>query len=88
MDGREEVSELLALDRKIDLVIPRGSNSLVRSILEQSGGRIPVLGHSDGICHVYVDQHANIDKALRVGKYIYTHVSTRNAIHTCTDKHV
>lgn len=66
VDGREEVSELLALDRKIDLVIPRGSNSLVRSILEQSGGRIPVLGHSDGICHVYVDQHANIDKALRV----------------------
>ena len=62
------MGELLALDKKIDLVIPRGGNSLVRSIMEQAQGRVPVLGHADGICHVYVDKDADIDKAKKVGK--------------------
>ena len=62
------MGELLALDKKIDLVIPRGGNSLVRSIMEQVQGRVPVLGHADGICHVYVDKDADIDKAKKVGK--------------------
>lgn len=68
VDGREEVGELLSLDKKIDLVIPRGGNALVRAIMEQAQGRIPVLGHADGICHVYVDEEADIEKAKRVGK--------------------
>ena len=68
MDGREEVSELLSLEKKIDLVIPRGSNSLVKSIMEQAGGRIPVLGHAEGICHVFVDEHADVEKAVRIGR--------------------
>ncbi|KAH7907892.1 glutamate-5-semialdehyde dehydrogenase [Hygrophoropsis aurantiaca] len=61
---RAEVSMLLALDQYIDLVIPRGSNSLVKNI--QNNTRIPVMGHADGICHVYLDESANLQKALRV----------------------
>jgi glutamate-5-semialdehyde dehydrogenase len=61
---RAEVSALLALDQYIDLVIPRGSNSLVRSI--QNNTRIPVMGHADGLCTVYLDEHADRSKALRI----------------------
>ncbi|KAF6761536.1 gamma-glutamyl phosphate reductase [Ephemerocybe angulata] len=61
---RAEVSSLLDMDRYIDLVIPRGSNSLVKNI--QNNTRIPVMGHADGICSVYIDESANVDKAVRV----------------------
>ena len=50
---RENVSEMLKMDDLIDLIIPRGSNAFVRYIMDNS--RIPVLGHSDGVCHVYID---------------------------------
>jgi glutamate-5-semialdehyde dehydrogenase len=61
---REDARAMLALDRWIDLVIPRGSNELVRSI--QAATRIPVLGHADGLCGVYIDRKANLDKAVKV----------------------
>ncbi|WWC59433.1 glutamate-5-semialdehyde dehydrogenase [Kwoniella dejecticola CBS 10117] len=61
---RSEISSLLAQDRYIDLVMPRGGNELVRSI--QNNTRIPVMGHADGICAVYVDESAVEEKALRV----------------------
>ena len=61
---REEVGELLALDEYVDLIIPRGSNAFVRHIMENS--RIPVLGHSDGVCHVYLDEGCDIGMACRV----------------------
>ena len=61
VESREDIASLLALDDVIDLVIPRGSNALVRHI--QAHTRIPVLGHADGICHVYVDAAADPDKA-------------------------
>ena len=61
---REEVTQLLAMNDLISLVIPRGSNEMVQSI--QNGTRIPVLGHADGICHVYIDAAADPDKAVRV----------------------
>jgi len=61
---RAEVSALLDLDQYIDLVIPRGSNSLVRNI--QNNTRIPVMGHADGLCSVYLDQSADQEKAVRV----------------------
>ena len=62
--GRAEVDALLALDGVIDLVIPRGSNELVRSV--QARTRIPVLGHAEGVCHVYVDAAADPAMALRI----------------------
>ena len=61
---REDVNEILSMDEYIDLLIPRGSNQFVKYI--QSNTRIPVLGHAAGICHVYVDEYADIDKALKV----------------------
>ena len=64
---RDEISELLAMDKHIDLIIPRGSNELVKSIQEQSQN-IPVLGHAEGICHVYVDKNADLSKALKIGE--------------------
>ncbi|PAV19653.1 gamma-glutamyl phosphate reductase [Pyrrhoderma noxium] len=61
---RDEVSSLLAQDRYIDLVIPRGSNALVRNI--QNNTRIPVMGHADGLCAVYLDESADEEKAVRI----------------------
>ncbi|KAI3734903.1 hypothetical protein L6452_14383 [Arctium lappa] len=62
--SREEIPELLKLDDVIDLVIPRGSNELVSQI--KSATQIPVLGHADGICHVYVDKSADMEKAKNI----------------------
>ncbi|XP_072385896.1 delta-1-pyrroline-5-carboxylate synthase [Diabrotica undecimpunctata] len=62
---REEISDLLTMENHIDLIIPRGSNELVRSIQDQSQ-HIPVMGHAEGICHVYVDKEADLNKALRI----------------------
>ncbi|MEM7050365.1 MAG: glutamate-5-semialdehyde dehydrogenase [Acidobacteriota bacterium] len=64
VEGREAVHQLLELDSLIDLVIPRGSAALVRSIQESS--RIPVLGHADGICHLYLDASADVAMATRL----------------------
>ncbi|KAK9324996.1 Aldehyde/histidinol dehydrogenase [Lipomyces orientalis] len=64
IESREEVSDLLKQDRYIDLVIPRGSNELVRSI--KSNTKIPVLGHADGLCSVYVHGDADVDMAVRI----------------------
>ncbi len=61
---RAEVRELLKLDDLIDLVIPRGGYDLVRYV--QSNTRIPVLGHSEGVCHIYVDAAADFDMALNI----------------------
>ena len=61
---RESVDALLALDDLVDLVIPRGSNALVKSIQERT--RIPVLGHAEGVCHVYVDAAADPEMALSI----------------------
>ncbi|CAL5203128.1 unnamed protein product [Lathyrus oleraceus] len=62
--SRAEIPELLKLDDVIDLVIPRGSNKLVSDI--KSSTKIPVLGHADGICHVYVDKSANLEMAKQI----------------------
>ncbi|XP_057436937.1 delta-1-pyrroline-5-carboxylate synthase-like isoform X2 [Lotus japonicus] len=62
--SREEIPDLLKLDDVIDLVVPRGSSKLVSQI--KASTRIPVLGHADGICHVYVDKTANMDMAKKI----------------------
>ena len=62
--GRAPVEELLKLDGVVDLVIPRGSNALVQHI--QKNTNIPVLGHADGVCHVYIDSAANLDMAIAI----------------------
>ncbi len=61
---RAETLALLQLDQYVDLIIPRGSNSFVRFV--QDNTRIPVLGHAEGICHLYVDKAADIDQAVEI----------------------
>lgn len=61
---REETQALLALENYVDLIIPRGSNAFVRFVQEHT--QIPVLGHADGICHLYVDQTADLHKAIAI----------------------
>jgi len=65
VSGREAIADLLKMDQYIDLVIPRGSSELVSSIKQQSK-MIPVLGHAEGICHVYVDREADAEKAANI----------------------
>ena len=62
--SRDEVSQMLKLDKYIDLIIPRGGNSLVKFIKENT--KIPVLGHADGICHIFVDKYADKNMAEKI----------------------
>lgn len=62
--SHEEISRLLQLTEYIDLVIPRGGKGLIKAVAEQS--RIPVIKHFEGICHVYVDDSADIEKAKKI----------------------
>ena len=64
MESRADIDEILKCHESIDLIIPRGSNSFVRHIMEKS--KIPVMGHADGICHIYADKDADIKKAVPV----------------------
>lgn len=60
----EEVAEMLKCDKYVNLIIPRGSNKLVRFIKDNT--RIPILGHADGICHIFVDKSADLEMAIKV----------------------
>ncbi|MGH9690772.1 MAG: glutamate-5-semialdehyde dehydrogenase [Candidatus Acidiferrales bacterium] len=64
LQTRADVLELLAQDRNVDLIIPRGSRALIDFVATHS--RIPVLGHGEGICHVYIDRAADLRKAIDV----------------------
>ena len=61
---REETRALLDLEGYVDLIIPRGSNAFVRFVQENT--RIPVLGHADGICHLYIDREADLEQAIAI----------------------
>lgn len=81
LEARSDVIEMLALDEYIDLIIPRGSNEFVRHIMDNTN--VPVLGHADGICHVYVDRYADIDMAVRIVVDSKTqYVAVCNAVET------
>jgi len=62
LESRSDVDQMLTLDQSIDLIIPRGSNEFVRYIMDHTV--IPVLGHADGICHLYVDRSADLEMAV------------------------
>ena len=81
VEARADINELLGCDTSVDLLIPRGSNAFVRYIMDNT--RIPVMGHSDGICHIYVDGAADVEKAVRIcvdAKIQYT--AACNAVET------
>lgn len=64
LQSRADVLDLLAQDQNVDLIIPRGSYELVQYVMQHS--HIPVLGHGEGICHVYVDRAADLEKAAAI----------------------
>ncbi len=64
VEAREEINELLSCHEYVDLLIPRGSNSFVQYIMNNT--KIPVMGHADGICHIYADKSLDIDQAIKV----------------------
>ena len=81
MESREDVAAMLKEDTLIDLIIPRGSNAFVRYIMDNS--RIPVLGHADGVCHVYVDKEVDMQMAVSIAVDSKTqNVAVCNAMET------
>ena len=64
LQTRDDVRAMLSEEESIDLIIPRGSNEFVRYIMDNT--KIPVMGHADGLCHVFVDVDADVGKAVRV----------------------
>lgn len=64
IENRADIGELLKCHDTIDLLIPRGSNEFVQYIMSHS--KIPVMGHADGVCHVYADESADIEKAVPI----------------------
>ena len=64
IEDRTQIDELLKCHKYVDLLIPRGSNQFVQYIMNNS--KIPVMGHADGICHIYVDGAASLEKAVPI----------------------
>ena len=81
VEQRDDIATLLACHESVDLIIPRGSNAFVQYIMDNT--KIPVMGHADGICHIYVDKTFDIRKAIPViidAKIQYT--AACNAVET------
>lgn len=64
IEAREDINTLLECHESVDLLIPRGSNAFVQYIM--SNTKIPVMGHADGICHIYADKDIDIEKAVKI----------------------
>lgn len=81
LEARSEINELLTCHGSVDLLIPRGSNAFVQYIMNNT--TIPVMGHADGICHIYVDKDADIEKAIPIILDAKTqYVSACNSVET------
>ena len=81
IETREDVSKILKYDKYINLIIPRGSNQFVQYI--QNNSSIPVLGHADGICHLYIDRAINTENAIKITVDSKTqYVAVCNALET------
>lgn len=81
LETRADVNTLLAMDEQVDLLIPRGSNEFVRYIMEHTS--IPVLGHADGVCHLYIAEDAEPKMALELAVDSKTqYVAVCNAVET------
>lgn len=81
LEARDEIKELLNCHGFVDLLIPRGSNAFVQYIMNNT--KIPVMGHADGICHIYVDKEADLEKAVPIILDAKTqYVSACNAVET------
>lgn len=68
---RAAVGELITMDRYVDVIVPRGGKSLIERISKDA--TIAVIKHLDGICHVYIDEHADLDKAVKIAVNAKTH---------------
>ena len=68
---RAAVGELITMKEYVDVIVPRGGKSLIERISEES--RIPVIKHLHGVCHVYIDDEADLDKAIRIADNAKTH---------------
>ncbi len=68
---RAAVGELITMKEYVDVIVPRGGKSLIARISEDA--RVPVIKHLDGICHVYIDDEADLDKAIRIADNAKTH---------------
>ncbi|MBQ7265275.1 MAG: glutamate-5-semialdehyde dehydrogenase [Firmicutes bacterium] len=80
-ESHAEIDELLKCDKDVDLLIPRGSNAFVRHIMDNT--KIPVMGHADGICHIYIDKEADFEKTLKVVRDAKTqYTAACNAVET------
>lgn len=81
LETRMQAAEMLGLDRYIDLIIPRGSNEFVAQVMRSTN--IPVLGHADGVCHLYLDRDADTEMAAAIAVDAKTqYVAVCNAIET------
>jgi len=81
LETRADVNEMLKMDDCLDLIIPRGSNAFVSYIMHNTS--IPVMGHADGLCHLYVDKDADLDMACKLIVDAKTqYVSVCNAVET------
>ncbi|MGI6730852.1 MAG: glutamate-5-semialdehyde dehydrogenase [Anaerovoracaceae bacterium] len=81
LESRADINEMFKCHENIDLLIPRGSNEFVQYIMENS--KIPVMGHADGVCHIYVDDEADISKAIPIiGDAKTQYVAACNTVET------
>ncbi len=80
---RAAVGLLVTLDKYVDVIVPRGGKGLIQRVVEEA--TVPVLKHLDGVCHVYIDEHADVEMAIRIADNAKTQrYSPCNTMETCS----